>query len=144
MLDIDKRIQTALKAQQHHLLAGWRSIKSKAATKLTSPGRNQAPLSDEEWLAIVQKELKERQEANQYLQPQHTDHLANQAIITELETLLPQQLDDAQLDALIQKTLQSSSASSPQDIGKVMAQLKSTPGVDMAKASVKVKKLLAS
>ena len=132
-----------MKAQQPDLLVGWRSLKSKASHKLTAAGRQQKTLSDAEWLALIQRELKERQEANEYLSPTHPDHAINQAIITELQTRLPKPLSEAELTKLVAETIKSCLAKSPQDFGAVMGKLKAQPRVDMAKAAGLVKKTLA-
>src|SRR6185312_11653787 len=62
-----------------------------------------------------------------------------------IETYLPAQLSDAELDALIAQCIADAGATSPRDMGKVMALLKerATGRADMGALSQRVKAKLA-
>lgn len=145
MLDLDGEIKRALKEKDRAALVGYRSLKAKVMNKLTEPGRGVGKaLSEEELLALVRREIKERQESNEYLQPDRAEHQENARIIAVLGEQLPRQLSPDELEALIRETLDEVKPAGPREMGKVMAALRQVPGVDMAAASARVKALLAS
>ncbi len=142
MLDVDAEIKTALKAKDPAALTGYRSLKAKMGTKLTEAGRGHEPLTEQEVEALVRREVKERRESNEYLQPGQPDYQENARIIELLEAHLPKALDPAALQAAIAKAIMDSGAAGLQDMGKVMAALRAVPGVDMKAASALVKEKL--
>jgi len=79
-------------------------------------------LGEDEVLAIIQKELKSRQEARQDALNANREALVQQAEadIAFIETFLPEQLSEAELEALVREALQEAGAAGPGDIGKVM------------------------
>lgn len=81
-----------------------------------------APLDETAVIAVVQKELKSRQEALQDAQKANRDDLVNRARteIAFLETFLPKQLTSEELDALARQAIVETGASTPADMGKVM------------------------
>lgn len=76
-------------------------------------------------IAIIQKELKTRQEALQDAQKANRPDLEEQyqEEITFLESFLPQQLSLEALGALVSETIKEIGASGPADMGKVMKAL---------------------
>ena len=144
MLDIDTQIKQALKAKDHAALTGYRAVKAKINLKVTEAGRgHDKPLTEQELLALIGKEVKERQESNEFLKPDRPEYQENARIIEVLSAHLPQALDPKALDAEIAKAIVESGAAGPKDMGKVMAVLRQVPGVDMAAASARVKEKLA-
>jgi hypothetical protein len=144
MFDLDGAIKSALKSKDQAALVGYRSLKAKVLNKLTEPGRGQGkPLSDEELLALVRREIKERNESNEFLDAARPEYQENARIVAVLERLLPRGLSDEELDTAIRRVLEEVKPSGPREIGKVMAALRQIPGVDMAAASARVKALLA-
>ena len=144
MIDIDTQIKTALKAKDALALMAWRSVKAKIVLKLTEAGRESGkPLGEEEQQALVKKEIKERQESNEFLKPGDAKFEENAGIIAILEAHLPKALGAAETDALIDKAIAETGAAGPKDMGKVMAALKqSGAALDMAAASAKVRERL--
>jgi hypothetical protein len=111
--------------------------------KLNEAGHGGKPLTEEEFAALVKREVRERQESNEFLKPGETPYQENARIIALLEALLPKTLGGADLEALIQQVVSESGAQGPKDIGKVMAGLKkSGQPIDMGAASARVKALL--
>ena len=141
--NVDEAIKKAMKEKNASALAAYRSLKTKILNKLTEAGRGQdKPLSDEELVALVKREVKERQEANEFLDASRPEHQENRQIIAVLETLLPAQMSAEAMEAAIRKVIADTGAAGPQDLGKVMGALKKVPGLDMGAASARVKALL--
>lgn len=76
-------------------------------------------------MAVLQKEVKSRQEALQEAQKANRPDLIQHANdeIAFLETFLPKQLSSDELSALVRETIQEVGASNPTDMGKVMKAL---------------------
>lgn len=81
-----------------------------------------APLDETAVIAIIQKEVKSRQEAMLDAQKANRSDLSEraQAEMTFLESFLPRQLTPEELDALVHEAVAETGASSPADMGKVM------------------------
>ena len=97
--------------------------------------------------AVLDKMAKQRRESIEQYQKAGRDDLVDQESF-ELETLktyLPEQLDDAEIDAMIEDAIQSTGASEMKDMGKVMGQLKPKlqGRADMAAVSGKIKARLS-
>lgn len=89
--------------------------------KLAEIERGKA-LSDDEIIAILQKEIKSRHEAASEGQKANRPDLveaAGQEILI-LETYLPQQMSEEELTNLIKAAILEVNASAPSDMGKVM------------------------
>lgn len=100
-------------------------------------------LDDDQVLAVLEKMLKQRRDSvKQYDDAGRTD-LADteRAEMAVIETYLPAQLDEAEVDALLETVIHETGASSMRDMGKVMGLLKQRAAgrADMAVLSQKVK-----
>ena len=143
MLDIDAHLKKALKERDSAALTGYRAVKAKINLKLTEAGRGtDKPLTEPELLALMQREIKERVESNEFLTPERADFQENARIVAVLSAHLPRALSAEELDAAVRKAIADSGAAGPKDMGKAMAALRGTPGLDMAAASARVKALL--
>ncbi len=80
-------------------------------------------LDDTQVLAVLEKMIKQRKEAiTQFQAGGRADLVAKEsAEITVLEAYLPARLSDAELDALIASAIAATGATSPKDMGKVIA-----------------------
>jgi uncharacterized protein len=82
-------------------------------------------LSDEEAVAVLQREARKRREAEQaYREAGRTDRADREAF--ELEVLgryLPAAIDPAQLAGLVDEAVTATGASGPRDVGRVMGQV---------------------
>ena len=147
MIDMDAAIKTALLAKNQVALTAYRALKTKAVVKLCEAGRDddsRDALSEEEMTALLRKEIKERQESNEYLDSSHPDYGVNARIIVELEQHLPAAMSAEDTEAAIQQAIAQAQPQGPKEMGKVMAALRqSAPGIDMGAASARVKDLLA-
>ena len=104
-------------------------------------------LDDAQVLHTLEKMLKQRRDSvSQYEAAQREDLAAQERYeIGVIEAYLPAQLTDVELDALIAQCITDAGATSPRDMGKVMALLKErTAGrADMGALSQRVKAKLA-
>lgn len=143
MLDVDAEIRKALKGKHHAALIGYRSVKAKIDAKRTEAGRGEdKALSEEEVLAVIAREIKERKEANEYLDESRPEHQENARIASLLEAYLPARLSPGEQEAAIQSAIAGAQAAGPRDMGKVMGALRQVQGLDMGSASARVKELL--
>jgi uncharacterized protein YqeY len=104
-------------------------------------------LSDEDVTAILTKMVKQRRDSvDQYTQAGRSD-LADQenAEIAIIEQYLPEQLSGDEVASIIDEVIAATGAAGPQDMGKVMGQLKGKlqGRADMGAASAIVRQKLA-
>ncbi len=143
MIDLEAKVKEAMKAKDPVALNAYRSLKAKAMVKLNEAGHGGKPLTEEEFAALVKREVRERQESNEFLKPGNATFEENARIVAILEALLPKTLGGAELEVLIQKAIADAGAQGPKDMGKVMAALKkSGQPIDMGAASARVKAAL--
>ena len=97
--------------------------------------------------AILRRERKRRRDAEQQFRDAGREELAaHEAYEAQLiETYLPQQLSDAELDALVRDAIASTGASTPREMGKVIGQVKGAAGgrADGGRIAARVKDALA-
>lgn len=84
-----------------------------------------APLSDDEALAVVTKEVKKRRESIEAYRGAGREDLAavEQAEIDVLAPYLPEQLAEDEVRLLVQGAIEATAASSARDMGRVMGEL---------------------
>ena len=87
----------------------------------------QTELNEEQVLAVVQKMLKQSQDAVKQFNDGERPDLAEkeQVLIEHLMAYMPEQMDDSELEALIADAVKSTGAESMKDMGKVMGIVKS-------------------
>src|SRR5574340_229885 len=119
---INEKLKIAMRAGNDDEKRVFRLIL--AASKLAEV-ENQASLDDSAFLNIVQKEIKIRREALESAETAHREDLTalNHREIAILEGLLPKQLSDEELTALVKETIAELGAAGPADTGKVMKSL---------------------
>jgi len=100
-------------------------------------------LDDAAVLSVLEKMVKQRRDSVDQFQKGGRDDLAEieLAEIAVLDTYLPEQLSDAELDALIEETISATGAESVRDMGKVMGAIKAKAAgrADMGAVGAKVK-----
>jgi uncharacterized protein YqeY len=98
-------------------------------------------------LATLEKMLKQRRDSISQFDAAGRDDLAavERAEIVVIETYLPAKLSETELDALIDAAIAETGASSPRDMGKVVAAVKDKAAgrADMAVVSGKIKARLS-
>lgn len=104
-------------------------------------------LDDTQVLAVIEKMVKQRKESvAQFEAGGRADLVAKEnAELAVLTAYLPEQLSDAEVDALVAKAIADTGAASLKDMGKVVAQVKSAAAgrADMAAVSARVKAKLS-
>ena len=100
-------------------------------------------LDDAAVLSVLEKMVKQRRDSVEQFQKGNRNDLADieLAEIAVLDTYLPEQLSDTELDALIDEAISATGAESIRDMGKVMGQIKSKAAgrADMGAVGAKVK-----
>jgi uncharacterized protein YqeY len=98
-------------------------------------------------LATLEKMLKQRRDSVSQFDAANRDDLAaiERAEMVVIEAYLPAKLNEAEIDALIEAAIAETGASSPRDMGKVVAAVKGKADgrADMAVVSGKIKARLA-
>jgi len=104
-------------------------------------------LSDDDVIAIIQKQIKQRNDAASQYKAAGRDELYDKemAEIAVFEVYLPAQLDDAELESALKAIIAQTGAASMKDMGKVMGMAgKALAGqADGKRISECVKKLLS-
>ena len=87
---------------------------------------DQVELGDDDVLAIVQKQIKQSQDAiAQFTQGERADLADKEQVhVDNLKAYLPEQLSDAEITDLIADAISETGAESMKDMGKVMGLLK--------------------
>ncbi len=104
-------------------------------------------LSDEDVIAIIQKQIKQRNDSVAQYKAAGREELADKELaeIACFEAYLPRQLDDAELEEEVKAIVAQTGASSMKEMGKVMgvASKKLAGRADGKRISACVKRLLA-
>ncbi len=104
------------------------------------------PLDDAAVQAVIERMIKQGKDAlGQFRDGGRADLVAKQETeLGILQTYLPQQLTDAELDAFIAECIDAAGATSVKDLGKVMGMIKTRAAgrVDMSTVSARVRTLL--
>jgi uncharacterized protein YqeY len=87
--------------------------------------KNQRPLTEDEFLAVLTREVKTRRESvDAYTKAERPDLAAKeQSEIDVLAEYLPQALTEAEIQALVTEAVAATGAASARDLGKVMGWL---------------------
>jgi uncharacterized protein YqeY len=101
------------------------------------------PVPDEDILGMLRGMIKQRREAAElYTQGKRPELAAKEeAEIAVIESFLPQQMDEAAMQAAVEAAIAEAGAATAKEMGKVMAVLKAKhgSGLDMGKAGPMVK-----
>ncbi len=117
---IDDDLKQAMRAQDTITKLTLRAVKT-ALTEASKSGANHE-LTDDQVMAVIQREAKRRREtAAEYerlgAKAPAAQELAELAV---LERYLPQQVSEAEIEALAQAVIAEVGATGPRDLGKVM------------------------
>lgn len=119
---IQDNLKQAMKAGEKKKVSTLRmliaAIKNESINKRTE-------LATDEILSVIQREIKQRRNANEEFKKGNRDDLVaeNEAEITFLAAYLPQQLSDEELEALVRQVVNEVNATSAKEMGKVMGKL---------------------
>ncbi len=124
------------------ILAKLKDIDIAARTEASREG-----VADDKILSMMQGMIKQRNESIALYEKGNRADLADKekAEIAVIERFLPQQMDEAAVEAAVREAVAAAGATTVKDMGGVMAALKARYAgqMDFAKASTAVKKLLA-
>jgi uncharacterized protein YqeY len=146
---LNEAMKEAMRARDQAALGTIRLILAKlkdtdiaARTEASREG-----VADDKILSMLQGMIKQRNESIVLYEKGNRADLADKekAEIAVIERFLPQQMDEAAIEAAVKEAVASSGAKSIKDMGGVMAALKAKYAgqMDFAKASAAVKKALA-
>jgi len=116
---LELRLRDALRANDE---VTKRTIRlALSAIKMAEIDKGQ-PLDDAGISAILQKEIKIRNEAMQDAEKANRQDLIDdaKAELAVIESFLPKQLGDSEIEALVKEAISETKAQSPADMGKVM------------------------
>lgn len=119
---IEKDIVEAMKSQDETVVSTLRMLKS--AVK-NAEIQKQTEFKDEDILGVIQGQIKQRQDSVDLFTKGNRPELADKEK-TEIEILkkyLPEQMDETQVRAIVQKAISDTNASAISDMGKVMGQI---------------------
>ena len=137
-------VKTALRAGDKLRLVSLRML---AAAIKQQEVDTRATVEDADTLRIVEKLVKQRREAAAQFSDAGRAELADKELAEAdiLKAYLPEPLDDATLDALIDEVIAATGATSPRDMGKVMNAIRGQAQgrADMGTVSQRVKARLA-
>ena len=113
-------IKAAMLAKDSERLGALRMLKS--AVGYAQIERKSDTLSDADFIAVVQKEVKKRRDSVEQFEKGARQDLADKEKreIAVLETFLPQPLSPEELDALVKSVIQETGAKSKKDMGPVV------------------------
>lgn len=116
---LDSDLKEALKNREEIKVSVLRLIKASIKNKSIE---KQTPLTDEEIHSLLSSQIKQRRESiDHYLKANRKDLAEReQAEIEVIQSYLPQQLSEEEIDAIINDAIKQTNASSIADIGKVM------------------------
>ena len=141
---ITEDMKTAMRARDAKRLSAIRMLL--AAMKQVEVDKR-IELTDADVVAIAEKELKKRRDSiTQYQAAKRDDLAANEQFeVDVLSAYLPQQADDAEIEAVIAQAVAAAGVTGPAAMGKVMAAVKAKLAgrADMTKLSALVKARLA-
>lgn len=145
MIDINKEIKAAMLAKDSVRLASLRAIKTAFMMAKTEKGAGD--LTTERQLKIIQKQVKQRKDAAAIYQEQgRADLVADEmAQVAVLESFLPEQMSEEEIENVMKRIIKDLGASSMADMGKVMgvASNQLSGQADGKVIAAKVRQLLA-
>jgi uncharacterized protein YqeY len=131
-------VTSAMKAGERNRVTALRLVLSEL--------QKAAKEGDADELAVLRRERKRRREAEQAYREAGREDLAEGEAFeaTEIETYLPAELSDEELDALVKAAVAETGASSPRDMGQVIKHVMGAAGgrADGKRVSTKVKEAL--
>jgi uncharacterized protein YqeY len=146
---IDDALKIAMKAKEKHTVGTVRLIMAALKDRdiaARSKGNNDG-IGEDETLSMLQSMIKQRRESVEMYEKGGRAELAEQEAgeIEIIQTFLPTQMDEAEVNAAVQEAIDDLSATSLKDMGKLMGALKEkfAGQMDFSKASARIKAKLS-
>ena len=145
--DINNAVKEAMKAKEERKLSTLRMVNSTIKNAdIEARGQGKPQLSDAELLGVLQKMIKQRQDAIELYDKGGRAELAAQEReeIAVISAYLPRQMSEHDVKAAISAAIAETNAAGMKDMGKVIGVLKAkyTGQMDFSKASSLVKAAL--
>lgn len=146
--DINNAVKDAMRAKDERKLSTLRMINSSLKNAdIEARGQSKPPLSDEDILGLLQKMIKQRQEAVELYDKGGRAELAAQEReeIAVISAYLPKQMSEDDVTKAIADAIAETGAAGMKDMGKVIAVLRAKYAgqMDFGKASGLVKAALS-
>ena len=121
---VQSELVAAMKRRDELSLSVLRMLKSAIQLAQVEKGRD-AVLTDEEVVTLVQRMVKQRQEAAEQYRAGGAADRADRELEEArfLQGYLPEQLSDEELESLTRRVAQETGAASSKDLGKVMGRV---------------------
>src|SRR6266536_618859 len=117
--DVQQAMFASMKARRSEETAALRLALSSLRSATKDAGHD---LSDDEAVTVLQREVKNRREAEQiYRDADRAEREAFQAEV--IGRFLPEPLDQAELERIVDEAIASSGATDPKELGKVMGRV---------------------
>ena len=124
---VEADLKEAIRNRDDARMRTLRGLKAALQSKELEKGRGS--LSEDDAAAVLQKQAKQRRESVAQFESAGRDDLVEKEKeeLAVLETYLPKQLSDTELEQIIKQAVDKTGAASPADMGKVMGAV--MPGV---------------
>jgi len=128
LLGLQESVKTALKAGDKERVAALRMIVNELQ-KEAKQARQE--LDEAAEFSVLRRELKRREESIEAFRAGGREDLATheEFAVGIIEGILPKQMDEAELSALVERAVAETGATSLRDMGKVMAAVMTQGGV---------------
>ncbi|MBN8458291.1 MAG: GatB/YqeY domain-containing protein [Verrucomicrobia bacterium] len=119
---LQEDLKTAMKAKDTVALNALRALKTALTNAAIEKGGLGTPLDDNETMAVIRKQVKQRQDSIAQFAANNRPELAatEQAEIAVLERYLPAALSADELAAIVSDAIAETGATSKADLGKVI------------------------
>lgn len=116
---VEKDLVAAMKAREELRLSVLRMAKTALKNKQVELGK---PLADDQSLAVLRTLMKQRRDSEEQFRKGGREDLADkeQAETKILQTYLPPEAGDEEINAAVAAAIEETGAAGPQDLGKVM------------------------
>ena len=146
--DINNAVKEAMKAKEERKLSTLRMVNSTIKNAdIEARGQGKPPLSDEALLSVLQKMIKQRQQAVELYDKGGRAELAaaEREEIAVISAYLPKQMSEDEVKKAIAAVVTETGAAGIKDMGKVIGALKAKYAgqMDFGKASGMVKAALS-
>ncbi|HHB90034.1 MAG TPA: GatB/YqeY domain-containing protein [Anaerolineae bacterium] len=120
---LNQDLKTAMKTGDEAAKRALRGVKA-AITRAEKDKGNQ-PLTDDEIIAVLRKQAKQRQDSIEAYRQAGREDLVKEEMeeLAVIERYLPQLMDEEEIRKVAEKVIAEVGASSPRDMGKVMGKL---------------------
>lgn len=125
---VEKEYLEAYKAKDKNRLETLRLLKTAAKNRQVELMQSLVPLSDDEYMTVLLRQVKQRQESIELYRNANRNDLADkeQAELEILQEYLPKQLSEEELKEVIEKACQPYLAEGMKAIGKVIKSIMDT------------------